>query len=402
MMALSGKNILLGISGGIASYKSPDLVRRLRENGAKVRVVMTDAATSFITPLTLQAVSGHPVAYDLFDPAAGSAMGHIQLAKWADLLIIAPATADLLARIATGMANDLLTTLCLSTSAPVALLPSMNQQMYRAKATQTNLKILADRGILLWGPDTGDQACGDTGPGRMLEPRDAVTLVQNHFLTRKDCHGLRMMITAGPTCEAIDPVRFISNKSSGKMGFAIAKVAAELGAQVTLISGQVCLETPIGVERIHVVSALDMQKRVQEQIQLQDIFISCAAVSDYRPLEYSDQKIKKQQDGIRLEMIKNPDIVSEVAHMTQHRPFVVGFAAETDHIKEYAGQKLIQKNLDLICANDVSLLDQGFESDTNALHLFWKTGEKALPLSDKNKLAQLLIEEILARYDEKN
>ncbi|ASX26168.1 bifunctional phosphopantothenoylcysteine decarboxylase/phosphopantothenate--cysteine ligase CoaBC [Candidatus Williamhamiltonella defendens] len=401
-MPLSEKHILLGISGGIAAYKSPDIVRRLRENGAKVRVVMTEAAKYFITPLTLQAVSGHPVSDHLFDPAAESAMGHIQLSKWADLLIIAPATADFLARVAVGMANDLLTTLCLSAPVPVVVLPSMNQQMYRAKATQTNLKILAKRGILLWGPDSGDQACGDNGPGRMLEPRDIVALVKNHFSTQKDGHGLRIMITAGPTREAFDPVRFISNQSSGKMGFAIAKAAAQLGAQVTLISGSVSLETPARVHRINVISALEMQKNVRDQAHLQDIFIACAAVADYRPQVCSEQKMKQHKDKISLEMVKNPDIVSEVAHMTQNRPFVVGFAAETHDMKKYARQKLIQKNLDLICANDVSLSDQGFDADRNALHLFWENGEKTLPLEDKNILAQLLIKEVLTRYDEKN
>ncbi|EEP90244.1 bifunctional phosphopantothenoylcysteine decarboxylase/phosphopantothenate--cysteine ligase CoaBC [Yersinia kristensenii] len=399
---LSGKKIVLGISGGIAAYKSPELVRRLRDRGAEVRVVMTHAAKAFITPLTLQAVSGYPVSDDLLDPAAEAAMGHIELGKWADLVIMAPATADLLARVAAGMANDLLTTVCLATASPVAAVPAMNQQMYRAAATQANLQTLANRGMLLWGPDSGSQACGDVGPGRMLDPLEIVALAHDHFAAKQDLKHLSVMITAGPTREALDPVRFISNQSSGKMGFAIAQAAAARGAKVTLIAGPVNLPTPAAVNRIDVVSALEMQQTVQSLAAQQNIFISCAAVADYRAEQVSDEKIKKQGDEITLKLVKNPDIVAGVASMAKKRPFVVGFAAETQNVEEYARQKLARKNLDLICANDVSLAEHGFNSDTNALHLFWPAGEKRLPLSDKHLLSQRLIDEIVSRYDEKN
>ncbi|SUP87053.1 bifunctional phosphopantothenoylcysteine decarboxylase/phosphopantothenate--cysteine ligase CoaBC [Yersinia wautersii] len=402
MTGLSGKHIVLGISGGIAAYKSPELVRRLRDKGADVRVVMTHAAKAFIAPLTLQAVSGYPVSDDLLDPAAEAAMGHIELGKWADLVIIAPATADLLARMAAGMANDLLTTVCLATAAPVAAVPAMNQQMYRAPATQENLQTLSKWGVLLWGPDSGSQACGDIGPGRMLDPQEIVALAHNHFSAKQDLQHLSVMITAGPTREPLDPVRFISNQSSGKMGFAISQALAARGANVTLIAGPVNLSTPEGVKRIDVMTALEMQQAVQKTAQQQNIFISCAAVADYRAEHVSDEKIKKQGDEITLKLVKNPDIVAGVASMAKNRPFVVGFAAETQNVEEYARQKLARKNLDLICANDVSLAEHGFNSDTNALHLFWSTGEKHLPLSDKYLLSQRLIDEIVSRYDEKN
>ncbi|CNC03187.1 bifunctional phosphopantothenoylcysteine decarboxylase/phosphopantothenate synthase [Yersinia ruckeri] len=402
MTGLSGKHIVLGISGGIAAYKCPELVRRLRDKGADVRVVMTTAAKAFITPLTLQAVSGFPVADDLLDPAAEAAMGHIELGKWADLVIMAPATADLLARVTAGMANDLLTTLCLATAAPIAAVPAMNQQMYRASATQANLQTLASRGVLVWGPDRGSQACGDVGPGRMLDPLEIAALAERHFSVKQDLQHLHIMVTAGPTREALDPVRFISNHSSGKMGFAIAQAAAQRGAHMTLVAGPVNLPTPPGVHRIDVISALEMQDAVQQAAPHQHIFISCAAVADYRAEQVADEKIKKQGDEITLKMVKNPDIVAGVAAMTKKRPFVVGFAAETQNVEEYARQKLVRKNLDLICANDVSLAEHGFNSDTNALHLFWPNGEKRLPHSDKSLLGQRLIDEIVSRYDEKN
>lgn len=402
MAGLTGKHIVLGVSGGIAAYKSPELVRRLRDRGAEVRVVLTSAAKAFITPLSLQAVSGYPVSDDLLDPAAEAAMGHIELGKWADLVIMAPATADLLARVSAGMANDLLTTVCLATAAPVAAVPAMNQQMYRAAATQANLKTLAQRGVLLWGPDSGSQACGDVGPGRMLDPLEIVGRAVQHFAAVKDLQHLKVMITAGPTREALDPVRFISNHSSGKMGFAIAQAAAARGAQVTLVAGPVSLPTPAGVNRVDVTSALEMEQEVMKRAGEQQIFIGCAAVADYRAAEISPEKIKKQGDEITLKMIKNPDIVAGVAAMPAQRPFVVGFAAETQNVEEYARQKLIRKNLDLICANDISLPGHGFNSETNALHLFWQQGDVRLPHSDKALLGQQLLDEIVSRYDEKN
>ncbi|KHE00025.1 bifunctional phosphopantothenoylcysteine decarboxylase/phosphopantothenate--cysteine ligase CoaBC [Pantoea stewartii subsp. indologenes] len=404
MMGLAGKKVLLGVSGGIAAYKTPELVRRLRDRGADVRVMMTEGAKAFITPLSLQAVSGYPVFDDLLDPAAEAAMGHIELAKWADLIVLAPATADLIARITAGMANDLVTTAVLATAAPVAIVPAMNQQMYRAAVTQENLIRLQARGLLIWGPDSGSQACGDIGPGRMLDPLAIVDHAVQWAAPVNDLQHLNIMITAGPTREAIDPVRYISNHSSGKMGFAIAAAAAKRGARVTLVSGPVALPTPAGVKRVDVTSALEMQAAVMGEINAQHIFIASAAVADYRAIEIADEKIKKQDDDekVSLQLIKNPDIVAGVAALTQSRPFVVGFAAETQNVEEYARKKRARKNLDLICANDVSKAGHGFNSDTNALHLFWQEGEKTLPLSDKSLLGQLLIDEIVSRYDEKN
>ncbi|EOC1566217.1 bifunctional phosphopantothenoylcysteine decarboxylase/phosphopantothenate--cysteine ligase CoaBC [Cronobacter dublinensis] len=401
-MGLAGKKIVLGVSGGIAAYKTPELVRRLRERGAEVRVAMTEAAKAFITPLSLQAVSGFPVSDSLLDPAAEAAMGHIELGKWADLVILAPATADLIARVAAGMANDLVTTICLATPSPVAVVPAMNQQMYRNVATQHNIELLAARGLHIWGPDSGSQACGDVGPGRMIDPLEIVELAVNHFAPVNDLQHLNIMITAGPTRERLDPVRYITNDSSGKMGFAVAAAASARGARVTLVAGPVALPTPAGVERIDVESALEMEAAVQQRAQQQHIFIGCAAVADYRAETISSEKIKKQGDELTLKMVKNPDIVAGVAALVENRPYVVGFAAETNNVEEYARQKRLRKNLDLICANDVSLAGQGFNSDTNALHLFWQEGDKVLPLERKALLGQRLLDEIVTRYDEKN
>ncbi|WP_435132143.1 bifunctional phosphopantothenoylcysteine decarboxylase/phosphopantothenate--cysteine ligase CoaBC [Plesiomonas shigelloides] len=398
MSALTNKRVLLGISGGIAAYKCVELVRRLREQGAEVRVVMTAAAKAFITPLTLQAVSGHPVADDLLDPAAESSMGHIQLAKWADLVLLAPATADLMARMAAGMGNDLLTTLCLATSAPLAIAPAMNQQMYQAQVTQENIAKLAARGALIWGPAEGAQACGDVGPGRMLEPAELCQLVSQHFAQQQDLAGIAVLITAGPTRESLDPVRFISNHSSGKMGYAIAAAAAARGATVTLVSGPVNLPTPAGVKRIDVESALQMQSAVMTEVTHHQIFIACAAVADYRAACVAPEKIKKAGDEISLTLVKNPDIVAGVGAMTTQRPFVVGFAAETQNVEQYARDKLARKNLDLICANDVSLPGQGFNADQNALHLFWKDGQHSLALDSKAALGQQLMDNIVRLY----
>lgn len=402
MTGLSGKKIVLGVSGGIAAYKAPELVRRLRERGAEVRVAMTEAARAFITPLSLQAVSGHPVSESLLDPAAEAAMGHIELGKWADLVILAPATADLIARLAAGMANDLVTTLCLATAAPIALAPAMNQQMFRATATQDNLARLTARSFFIWGPDSGSQACGDIGPGRMLDPLALVDFAEQHFLQASDLKQLKIMITAGPTREPLDPVRYISNHSSGKMGFAIAAAAAQRGAEVTLVCGPVSLPTPPNVKRIDITTALEMESVVQQHAPQQNIFIGCAAVADYRAMHIFDEKIKKQGDELTIKMVKNPDIVAGVAALKTHRPYVVGFAAETNNVEEYARKKRTQKNLDLICANDVSLLNQGFNSDNNALHFFWQEGDKVLPHMRKALLGHHLLDEIMTRYDEKN
>ncbi|HHX8332411.1 TPA: bifunctional phosphopantothenoylcysteine decarboxylase/phosphopantothenate--cysteine ligase CoaBC [Vibrio diabolicus] len=395
MQTLAGKKILLGISGGIAAYKCAELTRRLIERGAQVQVVMTKAAKEFITPLTMQAVSGSPVSDSLLDPAAEASMGHIELAKWADLVLLAPATADLIARMSAGMGNDLLTTLVLATDSPVAVSPAMNQQMYRNIATQENIATLARRGMHIWGPAAGEQACGDVGPGRMLEPMQLVHLCEQ-FFQPKLLEGKSILITAGPTREAIDPVRYITNHSSGKMGYALASAAAQMGAKVTLVSGPVSLNTPVGVERINVSSAQEMHEAVMTQANKHDAFISCAAVADYRPQTIASQKLKKTEDNdeMVINMVKNPDIVASVAAMTEKRPFTVGFAAETNDVETYARGKLTKKNLDMICANDVSVAGQGFNSNDNAITLYWPEGELALALESKEALSFKILEKM--------
>ena len=399
---LAGKKILLGISGGIAAYKSADLVRRLKERGADVRVILTPAAAEFITPLTLQALSGNPVGQSLLDPAAEAAMGHIELAKWADFILVAPASADVIARITHGMANDLLTTCILASSAPLAIAPAMNQQMYKNIATQANLATLISRNIHIFGPNAGEQACGDIGPGRMLEPLQLVDAVIGVLATpaQQPLQGVKVTITAGPTREAIDPVRYISNHSSGKMGYALAAAAAALGADVTLISGPVQLATPTGVTRIDVTTAEQMYVSSMQQAPKSDIFIGCAAVADFRVAALASQKIKKtaDNDGLTLQLVKNPDIIASVAALTAQRPFTVGFAAETEKVAEYARQKLQKKNLNLICANDVSDPALGFNSEQNAITVYSTTAEFALGQRSKTDLAQALISLIYEQY----
>lgn len=395
-MQLNNKRILLGVSGGIAAYKSAELVRRLRELGAEVRVVMTRSAEEFITPLTLQAVSGNLVSTSMLDPRAEAGMGHIELAKWADLILIAPATANLLARLASGMGDELLPTLCLASPSPLAVAPAMNQQMYQHPATQANLATLAARGVHIWGPGVGSQACGDVGPGRMLDPLELVERTVQ-FLAAPRHPGLKILITAGPTREPIDPVRFLSNHSSGKMGFALAEAAAELGAQVTLVAGPVALPTPAGVTRLDVESALAMRDAVMAHLPGQSIFIGCAAVADYRVAEVAPQKIKKGADALTLRLVKNPDIIAEVAARPD-KPFVVGFAAETEKLAEHARDKLSRKGLDLIAANDVARTGQGFNADRNALTLFWADGQLELPLTGKRELARQLLTHIVKSY----
>lgn len=396
---LAQKRILLGISGGIAAYKSADLVRRLKERGAEVRVILTDAAQHFITPLTLQALSGNPVSTSLLDPAAEAAMGHIELAKWADIVLVAPASADVIARIAHGLANDLLTTCILATSAPVAVAPAMNQQMYKNIATQQNLATLKSYNFYIYGPGIGDQACGDTGAGRMLEPLELVSAVEEHVLAEQKLNNIKITITAGPTREAIDPVRYISNHSSGKMGFALAATAAAMGAKVTLISGPVQLATPVGVKRIDVSSAQQMYEAALAQAVNSDIFIGCAAVADYRVAQIADEKMKKQGNtALELKLVQNPDIIASVAALTQNRPFTVGFAAETQNVLQYARDKLARKKLDLICANDVSGTELGFNSDHNAVTLVWQSGELALPAQAKASLAKAILQHIHSQF----
>ncbi len=396
MQILQDKKIVLGISGGIAAYKTPELVRRLKDQGADVRVVMTKGAKAFITPLTLQAVSGNAVADSLLDTQAELAMGHIELAKWADLIIVAPATADIIARIAAGMANDLLTTLCLATSAPIALAPAMNQQMWHAIATQANVKTLTERGFQLWGPGSGEQACGDIGLGRMLEVDELVSLGSD-FFADKYLQDQHWVITAGPTREAIDPVRYISNHSSGKMGYAIAHAALRAGAKVTLISGPVAISAPVGCQLISINSAEEMHKKALEFAPQCTTFVACAAVADYRVANIATQKIKKTSDAMQLELVKNHDIVADIANLDD-KPFMVGFAAETQNIEHYARGKLMRKNLDLIAANDVAKSGQGFNSDNNALTLFSAIDKTEIPLANKQIIAQQLVSLINQHY----
>ena len=398
--ALHGRRILLGVGGGIAAYKTAELVRLLRSTGAEVRVVMTAAAAEFITPLTLQALSGHPVRQALFDEAHEAAMGHIELARWAELILIAPTTADLMARLAHGMADDLLTTLCLASEAPLYLAPAMNQQMWQAAATQANLAILQQRGVRLLGPAVGAQACGEQGPGRMREASELLADVMACFAAGA-MSGLAVSITAGPTREAIDPVRFISNHSSGKMGFALAAAAAAQGARVTLITGPVSLATPPGVKRVDVISADEMLMAALAEPG--DIFIACAAVADYRPELAERSKIKKHSERISIELVRNPDVLATVAQQSP-RPFCVGFAAETDSLAVHAREKLIRKQADMIAANWVG--EQagggGFNSETNALQVLWQDGEQSLPMTDKSRLAQQLLALVMQQYQEKN
>ncbi|MGY4676386.1 bifunctional phosphopantothenoylcysteine decarboxylase/phosphopantothenate--cysteine ligase CoaBC [Pasteurella sp. P03HT] len=397
MQQLQSKRIVVGITGGIAAYKAIELIRLLRKSHAEVRVVLTPAATEFVTPLTLQAISGNAVAQSLLDPQAELAMGHIELAKWADAIVIAPASADFLARLTAGMANDLLSTLCLATTAPILLAPAMNQQMFAQTITQQNLTALIQRGMHIIGPNRGEQACGDIGLGRMSEPTEIFDAMCDLFANKRDLAQLSVVITAGPTQEAIDPVRYISNHSSGKMGFAIAQAFAERGANVTLITGPVNLPTPPEVQRINVTSAQEMHKYALQHAVKQDIFIGCAAVADYRVAHIAEQKIKKSDDEIHLTLIKNPDIIADIGHLIEHRPFTVGFAAETQQVEQYAQDKLQRKKLDMICANDVSG-GQVFGQDQNSLHLFWQGGSHKLALATKTNLAKQLVNYIVERY----
>jgi phosphopantothenoylcysteine decarboxylase / phosphopantothenate---cysteine ligase len=396
MAAMQGKRVLLGVTGGIAAYKSPDLVRRLREQGAEVQVVLTAGAREFVTPMTFQAVSGREVRSDLWDPEAEKAMSHIELARWADFVVIAPATADFIARLATGQADDLLTTLCLATAAPIALAPAMNRVMWANAATQANVVTLRSRGIHVWGPGEGDQACGEVGAGRMLEPTQLALHVANTLAPTGPLAGKRVLLTAGPTRERIDPVRFISNRSSGKMGFAIASAAREAGADVTVVAGPCSIATPPGVKRIDVESAADMLAAVLANVDGVDIFVATAAVADYRPANPVECKIKKTAESMDFKMERTVDILATVAARAV-RPFVVGFAAETDSVEQYARQKLIKKNLDMIAANEVGH-DKVFEKDDNALLVLWGDGSRAFPQAPKVQLARDLIALIAERY----
>ncbi len=383
------KNILLGITGGIAAYKSADLARRLREVGAEVRVVMTEHAKEFITPLTMQAVSGNPVHADLFDLKAEAAMGHIDLARWADAILIAPATADFMAKLAHGEAGDLLTTLCLATKAPIAVAPAMNQGMWKNTRTVENLQALIKKGIHVFGPGEGSQACGDVGLGRMLEPLELVEQLQKIFMTGS-LYNKHVVITAGPTREAIDPVRYLTNASSGKMGYALAEAAHEAGARVTLVSGPVHLRPPARIECLNVISAQEMYAAVMNVISDADIFIGVAAVADYRCVEVATQKISKSNHAtLTLALERNPDILASVAALKK-RPFVIGFAAETENVIENARAKVVNKKLDMIVANQVGE-KMGFEEDDNSVVVLVNNTQHEFAKTSKNKLARELI-----------
>ena len=388
--------VLLGVSGGIAAYKSAELVRRLSDAGAQVRVVLTHSAQAFVSPLTLQAVSANPVHRDVLDEAAEAAMGHIELARWADLVLIAPATAHILARIAHGLADDLLTTICLATEAPIVVAPAMNQQMWQAPATQANMDVLRGRGVHILGPGTGSQACGEVGPGRLLEP-DVLAKAALAVIPRRQgaLAGQRVLVTAGPTREALDPVRFISNHSSGKMGYAVAEAAAVQGAHVTLVSGPTHLSIPAGVERVDVVCAKDMFEAVMARAAHCDIFIAAAAVADYTPRVVAASKIKKKDDVLSLELTKTRDICAEVGHL-EGGPFTVGFAAETDDLKANALGELERKGIDMIAANQVGA-GQGFEADVNALDVYWPSGYSRIDPALKQVVAYALWDIIIER-----
>ena len=401
MNRLAQKNILLGISGGIAAYKSADLVRRLRDRGANVRVVMTAGASEFITPLTLQALSANPVHCDLLDTSAEAAMGHIELSRWADAILVAPASANCLARIAHGHADDLLTTLILASTAPLSVAPAMNQAMWKHPATQANIDILRQRAVHIFGPASGSQACGDTGPGRMLEAEALAERLEAYFDDALGADTLltdvHVAITAGPTREAIDPVRYISNHSSGKMGYAMARAALAAGARTTLISGPVALTTPQGATVHSVVSAQEMYQHCLEVAPTCDIFIATAAVADYRPQQSATQKIKKSQDDMLLQLVRNPDIISTVAQLNSG-PFCVGFAAETENVTAYAKGKLHNKQLDMIIANDVSDDLIGFNSDENRVTVLTHDEELSFAQTSKEQLASRLIEKIATKF----
>ncbi|AXT38492.1 bifunctional phosphopantothenoylcysteine decarboxylase/phosphopantothenate--cysteine ligase CoaBC [Alteromonas sp. BL110] len=403
-MSIANKNILLGVTGGIAAYKAPDLVRKLTALGANVRVVVTDSAAEFVSTLSLQAVSGNPVHQHLLDPAAEAAMGHIELAKWADILLIAPATANTIAKLAHGMADDLLTTLYLATTAKLFVAPAMNQQMWKASATQRNIVALQEDGVTFIGPASGEQACGDVGSGRMVEPVDIANVLNKNEtessvldLALKGLVGKQITITAGPTREPLDPVRYISNHSSGKMGFAIAQAAAQAGANVTLVAGPVALSTPTHCNRIDVTTADEMLNACEKLAPSTDIFISTAAVADYKACSVADNKIKKTGDELTLTFVKNPDILATVSNR-QDRPFCVGFAAESQNVEDYARGKLAKKKLDMIAANDITAEGLGFNSDKNALHVIWQDGDKRLPATSKAALAEQLLTLIAERF----
>lgn len=398
---MAGMNILLGISGSIAAYKTPELVRRLKDRGADVQIVMTASAGEFVTETALQAVSGRPIRSNLWDKEAEASMSHIELARWADAVLIAPATAEILSRLAGGSAPDLLTTLCLATEAPIAVAPAMNQVMWSNPATQANRKTLEERGVTIIGPGSGSQACGETGEGRMTEPDEIAAIVCSPAFGQKQhtgcLSGRTVLVTAGPTREPIDPVRYITNRSSGKMGYAVARAAEAEGARVILVSGPVALEAPRNVETHAVTTADEMYRATHERVADADIFIAAAAVSDYRPASRAAQKIKKDAEKITLELARTEDILASVAAL-ENAPFTVGFAAETHDVETYAKAKLERKKLDMIVANRVGD-DCGFDRDENSVTVYWPGGEQAFPVAAKSDLAAAIIRLVAARFD---
>ena len=400
MQHLTNKRVLLGVTGSIAAYKAAELIRRLRDAGADVRVVMTDGAKAFVTPLTFQALSGLPVHENLLDKEAEAAMGHIELARWADVILIAPASANSIAGLAQGRADELLNAVCLAADVPLAIAPAMNKNMWADKAVQENVKVLAQRGVLFIGPDSGEQACGDVGEGRMVDS-DAILSRLSELFNVGSLSGLTVLITAGPTREALDPVRYLSNHSSGKMGFAIAEAAVEAGAKVILVSGPVSLDAPERVTLIKVESAADMEAAVKKQASQADIFVASAAVADYRPVAVQQDKMKKKDDRLTLELEKNTDILAMVK-TDYAETFCVGFAAETQNLETYARAKLEQKNIEMIAANLVGAAAENtagtFNSDSNELNVYWQGGELKLELGSKSKIARQLIALIAQRF----
>lgn len=399
MTAQPIRRVVLGVTGGIAAYKGAELVRRLRERGLEVRVVMTEAATRFVSPLTFQALSGQPVAHELFDPRLPDGMDHIELGRWADRIVVAPASADFIARLAHGLADDLLATVCLAAEVPTLLAPAMNQRMWLHPSTRSNCRVLEERGVSLLGPAQGGQACGEVGPGRMLEPEELVERLLGPTVAPA-LVGLRLVVSAGPTREALDPVRFLSNRSSGKMGHALAAAAAEAGASVTLVSGPVSLSTPHGVARVDVVTADEMCRAVLEAVQDADIYVAAAAVADYRPVRVADEKLEKRDERMFLELEPTPDILARVASQPRP-PFTVGFAAQTHDLEAHARAKLSAKSLDMVAANRVGGARGGFDSDENALEVFWEGGHRFLEMKPKGDLARELLALIAERYREK-
>ena len=399
-MSLANRHILLGVTGGIAAYKAAELARLLVKAGAEVQVVMTSSAMEFIGAMTFQAITGRETRSDLFDTAHEAAMGHIELARWADLVVVAPATANFIALMSQGRAGDLLSTLCLATTAPVAIAPAMNQQMWADPATQSNITALKQHGRLVWGPAAGEQACGDIGPGRMLEPAEIVDAAREMF-SSGNLAGISALVTAGPTHEAIDPVRFIGNRSSGKMGFAVAQALEEQGAEVILVAGPSSLPTPPGVSRVDVESALEMHAAVMKRIGNCDLFVATAAVADYRPETVADSKIKKTAESLDIHLVKNPDILADVASL-ENGPYTVGFAAETADLARYADEKRRKKGIDMIAANEVGGTHGGFNHDENALLVLWEGGQQELPMTGKLRLARQLVELITRKIHARN